>query len=284
MSPEGTHAAVGLVGSSEAEDVWIADLARGSLSRLTTDESFDGNPLWSPDGQRIVFTSVRNGRPELFAQPADGSGPAESLLAIDDTVTRIVAGGWSPDGQTLFLQADSPETARDIGTLSMDGSATWTPLLQTEASEWSPALSPDGRWLAYASDETGRNEIYAVRYPDLTGRQQISLGGGYAPRWSDGGREILFLSASTGPPERAMRVSVEVSPGALSSLVIGTPERLFDYPYHYLAGGRRHHDVSADGQRLLVIANDQVGEDLPPLQINVVLNWQQELLERVPIP
>ena len=284
LSPDETRAAVGLAGDTGGADVWIADLARGTLSRLTTDETFDCQPLWSPDGDHVIFTSTRNGRPELFWQPADGSASAEPVLAMDESVTRIVAGDWSPDGETLFLHAVFAETGGDIGMVSISESSTWEPLIQTGAFEMSPALSPDGRWLAYSSNETGRREVYAVRFPELEGRQQISVGGGFAPWWSDDGRELLFLGASAGPPEWAMLVSIEVGPGDPPSLLVGTPEQLFDFPYFIQSGGRRHHDVSADGQRQLVIARGQVGEDAPPPQINVVLNWFEELKARVPLP
>ncbi len=230
----------------------------------------------------MVFTSMRNGHQELFWQLADGSGSAELVLAMDESVTTIIAGDWSPDGETLFFQADFATTGRDIGMVSMGEPSDWEPLFQTPANEWSPALSPDGRWLAYSSNETGRNEVYVVRYPDLDGRQQISVGGGFGPSWSDDGRELRFLGASSGPPESAMLVSIEVGPGDPPSLIVGPPELLYDFPYYIEVGGRRHYDLSADGRRHLVVATGQVGENASVPRINVVLNWFAEIKRLVP--
>ncbi len=209
LSPDGTRAASGHPSGGNV-DIWVSDLARGTLTRVTTDEGFDGNPLWSPDGSRVVFRSDRNGQPELLWKSADSSGTAESLLTMDESVSDIYPYDWSPDGSTLFLHAAFAETGRDVGMVSVEGPGTWEPLIQTAAAEWSPVISPDGRWLAYSSDETGQNEVYVQRFPELEGRTAISVGGGYRPTWAPDGREILYLRAPAGPPDAAMRVTIDI--------------------------------------------------------------------------
>ena len=166
----------------------------------------------------------------------------------------------------------------------MEGERSWTPLLATDASEIDPVISPDGQWIAYASDETGRFEVYVQRFPELGLRQQISTDGGLRPAWSPDGRALFYLGTrgGGGPDEMAV---VTIDPGP--PLSVGTPEVLFDYlPYYFdRRGPGRHYDVDPNGQRFLMLSNTTSGDGgtvLTP-QINVVLNWTQELLERVPI-
>ena len=283
LSPDGTRAASALQDGGNV-DVWVSELARGTLTRLTTDEGFDGNPLWSPDGRRVVFQSNRNGQPEVFWKSADGSGTAELLVTMDEAVSDIHPHDWSPDGDMLFLHALFPETGLDVGMVSVEGPGTWEPLIQTAADERSPALSPDGRWLAYDSDETGRPEVYMLRFPELEDRRPISVGGGYWPSWSPDGRELFYVRAPAGPPEAVMRVTLGVEENDPSSLLVGTPERLFDWQYFAAPGGRRYYDISPDGQRFLMMTSATGGFDGGGrAEINVVLNWFEELKERVPV-
>ena len=283
LSPDGARAAFGLADDSGNADVWVSDLSRGTLTRLTTDDAFDGNPLWSPDGRRVVFRSDRNGQPELFWRAADGSDSAESLVTFDEPVVDVYPYTWSSDSSSLLVHAGFADTGPDIGMVSVETPGAWTPLLQTTATEWSPSISPDGRSLAYASDETGRNEVYVQRFPELDGRSQVSVDGGYIPNWSADGREIFYVGASSGPPETMMRVTVDVDAGAPASFTVGTPERMFDWRYFLRFGFRRHHDVSRDG-RLLVIAQAESLDESRGTGINVVLNWIDELQRLVPTP
>ena len=138
--------------------------------------------------------------------------------------------------------------------------------------------------MAYTSNETGRNEVYVQRFPELEGRRQVSVGGGYIPNWSADGREIVYVGASSGPPEAVMRVPLGVGEGDPPSLVVGTPEQLFDWRYFLQFGLRRHHDVSPDG-RLLVINTTRASDgEATGTEINVVLNWFEELKRLVPVP
>ena len=202
---------------------------------------------------------------------------------MEESVSSIYPYDWSPDGTTLFLYATLPETGRDVGMVSIEGPGTWEPLIQTAAMEWAPTLSPDGRWLAYTSNETGRNEVYVQRFPELEDRRPISVGGGYRPTWSPDGRELLYLRAPAGPPDAAMRVTLDIEEGDPPSLIVGTPEPLFDWQYF---GGPdlRYYDVSSDGQRFLVVGSGapaNAGDATP--EITVVLNWFEELKRLVPI-
>ncbi len=283
LSPDGARAATGLTDDSGNTDIWVSELSRGTLTRVTTEQGVEDNPLWTPDGRRLVFMSDRNGQPELFWQAADGSGTAERLLTMDDAVITIYPYDWSPDGSTLFITAVFPETGTDIGMVSVDGSGTWEPLLATAAVELAPAISPDGRWLAYSSNESGQMEVYVQRFPEMVDRRQISVGGGRRAQWSADGRELVYERApSGGPPEALVRVPLDVDGSDPPSLIVGAAEHLFEWQY-FARSGFRYADMSPDGQRLLMITTgDQTSADAPRPQIDVVLNWSEELKARVP--
>ena len=140
LSPDGMRVAVS-IDNWDNLDVWTSDLARGSLGKLTTDPSADRFPLWTPDGQRVVFESNREGPLGLFSKASDGTGDVERLITIED-VAAIVPWSWSPDGKTLAFIYPSPGTGANIGVLSIDGDRSWEPLLDTEASEVAPVISP----------------------------------------------------------------------------------------------------------------------------------------------
>ena len=281
LSPDGTRAAVG-TNAAENRDVWVVDLARGSRTRVTTDAELDHLPLWSPDGESVVFASLREETPALYRKPADGTGVAERLVTIDGAMF-IAANGWTPDGTALVATASTSLDQSDIGLvpLTSSGSSSWEPLIQSDAQEFDGAISPDGRWLAYASNETGRNEIYVQRFPELGQRQAISIGGGYGPAWSADGRSLSYiLSVGTGPLA-IMRVSIE-SDG--TTLTAGQPERLFDRNFYDQPGPHRRYDLSADGRFLMIQLEGDTGTDGSQFDLVFIQNWFQELLERVPVP
>ena len=221
VSPDGSRVAVEMFNPEEGNDVWTSDVARGTLSILTPDPAADRNPLWTPDGERVVFRSDREPQ-GLFWKAADGRGAVEPLLTGDDAqpLTFLVPYDWSPDGNELIINYVGLDGSRDIGVLSMDGERAWQPLLNSAAIEAEPALSPDGAWIAYSSDETGQAEVYVERFPDLGNRELISTGGGRDPVWSPDGSELFYRDLSR---SRMMVVPIDTEP----SLTLGTPTVLY---------------------------------------------------------
>ena len=272
VSPEGKRVAVDAVSADGNRDVWVIDTERGTQTRLTSDAAVDSLPLWTRDGTRITFSSGRAGTTgfALYWMMADGSGTAEPLTQAK---SNQGATSWSPDGHTLAFYDVGGQ--RDISTVT-PGKAP-VPFLQTAFGERGPTFSPDGRWLAYSSNETGREEIYITSYPKPGGRIAVSTTGGRSPQWSANGRELFYRNG------RQM-MAVTMAPGA--TLSIGTPRMLFegDYVQEDPTQGAANYDVSADGQRFLLMkdAAPTAQATSPEPQINVVLNWTEELKRLVP--
>ncbi len=243
LSPDGTRAAVDIrvqtanneLGIQEHDDVWIWDLGRRTISRLTFNVASSRRPIWTPDGQRIVFTSPRGGAPNLFWQAA-GPGAPERLTTNPNSQ---VPQSFSPDGQTLVFQEQTAETGADLYLLRLDSQLRTEPLVQTRFADADGEVSPDGRWLAYRSNESGRNEIYARPFPSGVGRWQVSPDGGTVTRWSRNGRELFYVDRG-----KVMAVSVTTGP---ASFMASRPTELFEGPY------ADNFDVAPDGQRFLMI-------------------------------
>jgi len=279
FSPDGRLLAVETLTPPE---IWVYDIPRGTLSRLT----FEGGarPLWSPDGKRIAFHSARAGKPpNLFWKPADGSGPEERLTTSDHSQTPH---SWSPDGQVLAFTDIAPTTGQDIWVLPLEGdpsAALRTEgrkprlFLQTTFSEGGAKFSPDGRWLAYGSDESGRTEIYVQPFPGPGGKWQISTNGGTEPFWARNG-EIFYRNGN-----QLMVVETKTQPGSQPIFSAGTPRLLFEGPYVTTGIAVTNYDVTADGQRFLMV-KPVAQQGAAANQINVVLNWFEELKRRVPVP
>jgi len=210
----------------------VTELARGTLSPLTTESGFAGRPLWSPDGTHVAFTSRRNGRVELRSNAKDGTGASELLASFDDAVLDAQPVSWAPDGATLAIAVLRPDTGFDIGLLpveSVDGSPeAWQPLIQTDDNEREPAISPDGRWLAYEADYGGDSHIYVERFPDLGDRRQVSVGLSihFNPTWSQDGSALFYVRLS---PFAVMRASV--SEDATGAPEVGTAEVRFTHGF-----------------------------------------------------
>lgn len=272
LSPDGRRLAVRIVGASA--DIWVYDIPRGTLTRLTFEGS-NQHPQWTPDGRRVAFRSNRAGPINLFWKPADGSGAAERLTTSENATQS--PSSWSSDGQVLaFFQRsvgeDDSNTLRDIWVLPIEGERKPRPFLQTPFEEAGAVFSPDGNWLAYMSTESGRQEIYMQPFPGPGGKSQISTEGGREPIWARNGREIFYRNGN-----QMMAVEITTEP----TFSAGTPKMLFEGGnFQAAVMSRAHYDVTPDGQRFVMIQLG--GSDSAPAQINVVLNWFEELKRRVP--
>jgi Tol biopolymer transport system component len=274
LSPDGTRAAVMRSDSQRGGqgnlDVWVHDLARNIPTRLTVDPANDAWPVWSPDGSRVAFSSDREGVYNLYRKDASGAGSDELLFKSGEA--KFVQ-DWSRDGRFL-IYSHVGGGGMDLSVLPLDGGAPKAPIpyLKTEFFESQGRFSPDGRFVAYNSNQSGRNEIYVQPFPDPSkGKWQVSRGGGTAPRWRRDGKELFYISADS----KMMAAEVSLTP-TFSARV---PKALFTVPI--LGGGApvntTRYDVTADGQKFLItsLTTESTGAPSPPF--TVVLNWQAGL-------
>jgi Tol biopolymer transport system component len=266
LSPDGRRVAVAI--DEQGNQVWLFDLSRETLTRLTFEGNSNRAPVWTPDGKRIAFGSNKEGPANLFWQLADGSGGLERLTTSGYTQVPM---SWSPDGQLLAFFEINPTTLRDIWVLRV-GDRKAQPFLRTPFNEAAARFSPDGRWLAYISDESGRYEIYVQPYPGPGGKWQISTEGGTEPAWNPNGRELFYRSG-----DKMMAADIATRPG----FAAGKPRMLFEGRYQPTPATTPNYDVSPDGPRFLMLKPSGSAE-AAPTQINVVLNWFEELKRRVP--
>jgi len=262
LSPNGQEVAVAVEG--QETQVWLYNLSRDTLTRLTFQGSTNFNPNWTRDGKRITFTSIGQG---LRWQAADGSGGSEVLRELGGAPNS-----WSPNGQLLAFDDSTSSTGQDIGVLHLVDHKV-EQFLATPFNEGAAQFSPDGRWLVYVSNESGRNEIYAQPYPGPGGKLQISTDGGGEPLWNPNGRELFYRSR-----DRMMAVDINTQP----SFSAGKPKVLFTGQYQPSSSPvpNANYDISHDGQRFLILKPG--GQDQAATQINVVLNWFEELKQKVP--
>jgi serine/threonine protein kinase/Tol biopolymer transport system component len=284
ISPDGKRVAL-QVSSGSNGDIWIWDLDRENLMRLTFNED-SHNPIWTLDGQRIVFESDVRQNPALYWKAADGTGETERLSSAQKG--RLAPSAWSSDGKILVLTEWGQGRASvlfDIETLSMGRDRKRMPLLEEKYSETHPSISHDGRWMAYCSDESGQSEVYVRPFPDVSrGRWQVSTGGGSAPLWSPDGRELFYRKG-----DAVMAVLIETTP----TFKPGKPAALFQGKYDDLSSrDRPSWDISPDGKHFLMMKSVQttggativggVTAAQAPRKIIIVLNWLEELKQRVP--
>jgi serine/threonine protein kinase len=262
VSPDGRRVAAGI---EEADSqIWLYDLGRETLTRLTFDGTGNIDPIWTPDSKRIVFKGKGQ---RLFWQPADGSGPAEELTR-SELSTDNVPGSFSPDGQVLTFMELSP--GFEIFTLPLaDGKPQ--PFIRSPSNGTAPRFSADGHFIAYASNESGRSEIYVRPYPGPGGKWQISTDGGGEPVWNPKGRELFYRSGN-----KMMAVDVTTQ----ETFSAGNPKMLFEGLYVPTPRSFQDYDVSPDGQRFLMLKAAGQGQVSP--QINVVVNWTEELKQVPP--
>ena len=272
LSPDGRRVALDVLGTS-GSDIWVKMLHGGAFSRISFDSIGAHRPSWSPDGRYVVYSESSTGGTSVavFRQKADGSAPPERLLRFQGQLSST---SISPDGTRLLLSAISG-TARGLFTVKLGHDTTPVPLLTGNEIGPGAALSPDGRWLAYTSGESGRYEVYVRPFPNaMSGHWQVSTGGGAAPRWSRNGRELFFESA----PNDLMAATV--TPGAIFEH--GTPRRLFTAPgVPFVQSYAPIYDVTPDAERFVAIRLSSRTQAPGIGQVIVVENWLQELKARM---
>ena len=269
LSVDETTAAVSLGGDLRTTDIWLYDLARNLPTRFTFAREFDGVPLWSPDGGQIAFGSNRSGNIAIFRKAVSGLEQAESLV---DTGSLAMPRSWSLDGRSLLYVSSDSGTLEDLWVLPLDadgGHGEPELYLRTEVNERDGQFSPDEHWVAYMSDESGRFEVYVAPFPNPTGRVQISTEGGRYPLWRGDGREI-FYSTEDGS---IMAAEVEATDARFR---VGAVRRLFQANLHREGTYRRKYDVTADGQKFLVIEVVE-SEEKPVIMLDS--NWPARLSE-----
>jgi serine/threonine-protein kinase len=272
ISPDGRRF---LVWTQGDRNVWVHDLSRGVTARLTF-EGRNARAIWTPDGTRITYVSTSAGAENLFWRPADGSATPERLAS---SAGAQAPGAWTPDGKTLLFIEQSPATGYDIWTLSLEGNRRPHPLLQTSFIENYVDLSPDGRWLAFVSNQSGRAEVYVQPYPGPGARQQISVDGGTAPAWSRDGRELFYTTTSSVGGQATLTKMMVVSIQLKPTFTAGTPRMLFQGRYGATAN-IRGYDVAPDGRRFLMVQQ----QERPAMRLSdmiIVQNFVEELKQKV---
>ena len=254
LSPDGSRLAFSRVGGGNW-DIWLMDM-RGALSKVTSDLPLDFSPVWSPDGQQIFYQSSHS---TIYSRSVTEGTPDQVVLKEG---TMIYPSDVSPDGSTLLYTRATGQSA-DLWYVSLSGDATPHPFVQTPFHERDGQFSPDGKWVAYTSNEAGHPEIYVQRFPSAGDRIQVSAGGGSDVRWN--GWELFYIAADQ------RLTSVRVTFGASGKLVVGTPVPLFGMELHRSMGARQQYVVSPDGKRFLVNAATEAAD---PPSITLILNWK----------
>ena len=266
ISPDGKLMAV-QIHNKGPSDIWVYDFARNTLTRLT----FAGNnadPVWTADSKRVIYRSVK-GVPSFQWRAADGSGSEETLLRLDLGAMASVPSSVSPNGDILLYSRAGPAGVSLTHALSLDGRGTSHPYSDSTNQMIDSEFSPDGHWVAYTSNESGREEVYVQPFPGPGGKWMISIDGGNTPRWSRNGKELFYLNGN-----KVMSVAVETKP----TFKAATPTLLFQNGSYV---GIANYDVAPDGEHFVMIST-QEDANAKPNELNVVLNWTEELKHRAP--
>jgi serine/threonine-protein kinase len=266
LSPDGTRIAFA-VRKRDDTDIWVFDSARTTFSRLTAEPTIETMPTWSPDGQSIAFRSEREG-PGLFRRDPQGAGAIERLTETDGPIHSPYS--WTRDGKTLLIAIFRSFRSQAIGAVNPPDRTVHV-LLDGDFAQLDPQVSPDGRWLAYQSDESGRFEVYVRPYPDVkAGRWPISTTGGTSPRWSHDGRELFYLDSAG-----LMAVRVEAG----SAFSARGAQRLFPVkPFGGRLGG--DYEVAPDSRRFLFLVDGPAAAP-QPAHLVVVQHWAEDLRARL---
>jgi serine/threonine-protein kinase len=265
LSPDGTRVAVTIEGTTW--DVWVYDIDARTLERRTF-ESENAFPLWSPDGERLVFSSNLSGPLNLYWMPSDGSARPQRLT---DSDLNQIPMSWSGDGRHLAYIEYAVEQREEIFVLQIDEDSDPFPLVQSPAGDRWPRFSPDGNWVAYVSDEVGVDQVFVVPFPQGLPRRQLSIGGGRDPMWSRDGRELFFRFGDR-------MFVIDVDPGA--ETVFGRQRLLFEGRFRRPTGPLPNYDVTVDGTGFVMLQGG--GSVAPATRIHVILNWFEELRQRAP--
>jgi len=243
-----------------ASDLWLRDMERDVETRFTfSSSSLNVFPVWSPDGSRVIFGSNRGGHTDLYWKDARSNSEEEPLLRSG---VEKYPQDWSRDGKFLLYQSPDPKTAYDLWVLPLDGDRKPVPFLQTEFNETQGQFSPDGRWVAYTSDESGQREVYVRPFPASAGKWRVSIDGGTSPRWRRDGKELFYWS----PDHGLMAMAVKLDPVFTSA----TPQALFQLArFDAVVASSGGYSVSDDGQRFLMLTF------ATEPSLNVVLNWER---------
>ncbi len=256
LSPDGRRAAV-----TNGTDIWFVDLARSMPTKFAPTLSAETSLAWSPDGSRMAFVSKQTGRAEIFVGSADGAGGPELVPTTDAQFKYIL--DWSPDGKFIVFRVEDPSTKGDLWLLPMSGERKPEPYLASPNAETAARVSPDGRWLAYNSDESGTTEVYVQSFPKPGHKVRVSGNGGGTPRWSRGGKELLYFDND------GMFMSVSVDAG--DEFRPGAPR-----PLSKVSGLRTGADMTADGERFLV----SEAAETPHREIRLFVDWAAALENR----
>jgi Tol biopolymer transport system component len=277
ISPDLHTIAVAKQEEGGAGDIWTIDVTSGRATRFTSDSANDNDPVWSPDGSRIVFASDRDaGRLNLYQKNAGGAF-AEQALPKSDHVQ--LPEDWSPDGRFVLFRDRDSKTGSDLWVLPMTANGKPQPYLRSPFSEMQGRFSPNGRWVAYVSDESSRDQVYIQSFPDVAKKYAVSTERGLQPRWRGDGRELFFL----GQTQPGLMTSVEAVDVVESKdgLSIGAQRTLFQSAIRMSYRSRSSWEVAPDGRRFLIIESTQ-SDSVRAQPITVLVDWQDELKHRVP--
>jgi eukaryotic-like serine/threonine-protein kinase len=263
ISPDGSKVAVGMYDNqTRVYDIWIYDIQRGIRTRFTFDPINEQFPIWTDDGRSIVYSKSKEGVETLVMKSSIGAGVEEILTQSN---RLMIPNSWSPDGKYLaYFTAGDPQTGFDSWILPIENGKDPYPFLQTQFNEGGPVFSPDGKWIAYASNESGRSEVYVRPFPEPGGKWQISTDGGSRPSWMNDGREIIYIT------ENGTIMSAEISIKE-SAIDVGTVRLLFETRASMF---RKTYDVTPDGQ-LFVIDSLPEGDDAE--MITLIVNWDADV-------
>jgi len=262
LSPDGSQVVV-QASENDNTDIWVHEVARGLKRRLTFDPADDTRPTWTPGGDKISFSSLRDGPSNVFIKPADGRGEAESLLA---TPAGEWGFEWSADGK--YMAGSGGGNLWYLRAEESDNGYEKVMFLDTSFDAVGPDLSPDAKFLAYQSNESGRHEVYVQPFPDGGAKWQVSTNGGNGPRWRGDGKEMFYVEGGT-----LMAVSVTTSP----TFSVGAAQPLFEDQTAFEGRGQLY-DVTPDGQRFVVV--ETLGDADTGQAIHVVENWYEEFRDR----